>query len=57
MMNLSKDDILNAVYKECSICGHCGKKECAYKAMRALPERIKSEDLLTAIESLFKGGE
>lgn len=49
------DDILASLHEKFGVCGHCGKKSCAFKqSYSTLPEKLKTSDVIAAIENSGK---
>jgi len=45
----TKATILDRLYRSSSICGFCGKKHCPHEGNLSLPDTLKTDDVLRAI--------
>ncbi len=49
--DLVKEEILHKLHKICGVCSVCGKVGCRHKANTNLPDTLKTEDVLSAIDN------
>lgn len=57
MDEITKAIILDRIFGSSSICGHCGKDDCGQEGNLVLPDTLKTEHVLKAInidEYFFK---